>query len=67
MSCVMKKTKTKKQQKNKKKTKKKKQTKTNNISNMRAVQTHISRHIAIITSNQALLHLEWYGTKWVTV
>ena len=32
---------------------------------MRAVYTLISRHISIITSDQALHHLEWYGIKWV--
>ena len=45
------------------KKKKKKKTKKKRISNTRAVQTQISRHIAIIASDQALNHLEWYGIK----
>ena len=50
----------------KKKKKKKQKQKKNSISNMRSVQTQLSRHIAVITFDQALYHLVWYRTKWAT-
>ena len=53
-------------------TKKKKKKTALSISNMRAVETKIRRHIviitSIITSDQALHHSEWYvKNEWQTV
>ena len=55
MSRAKKQKKKQKKKKNKKKKQKKKKKQQKNISNMRAV------YIAIITSDQALHHSEWYG------